>query len=266
MDPEFWAGTIAVNLGSSVVKKFNDQDSGQDWRFRISIRKFFPCHQVARRGRLFPLMRFRTVLFDLDGTLIDHFSAIHRCHAYAMRKLGLREPSYAEVRAAVGGGLDEAIARLAGRENVAAALPLFTEHWNATNLDDVTLLPGARELLADLNQAGARCGVLTNKRGNAARQVCTHLGLDPLLAAVFGANDTPWIKPDVRFLQHALVAMAGETSSAVLVGDSPWDLAAAQNAGIPFVGVTTGTHSAEELRAAGGTAIFPDLKSARSAL
>ena len=36
-------------------------------------------------------MRFRTVLFDLDGTLIDHFSAIHRCHAYAMRRLGLPE-------------------------------------------------------------------------------------------------------------------------------------------------------------------------------
>ncbi len=66
-------------------------------------------------GNLGPCMRFRTVLFDLDGTLIDHFAAIHRCHVYAMRKLGLREPTLAEVRAAVGGGLDEAIARLAGR-------------------------------------------------------------------------------------------------------------------------------------------------------
>ena len=50
-------------------------------------------------------MRFRTVLFDLDGTLIDHFAAIHRCHAYAMTRLGLPAPSLAEVRAAVGGGL-----------------------------------------------------------------------------------------------------------------------------------------------------------------
>ncbi|HEX7631327.1 MAG TPA: HAD hydrolase-like protein, partial [Lacunisphaera sp.] len=75
-------------------------------------------------------MRFRTVLFDLDGTLIDHFSAIYRCHVYAMRKLGLREPTFAEVRAAVGGGLDEAIAKLAGRDRVQAVLPLFLEHWN----------------------------------------------------------------------------------------------------------------------------------------
>ena len=204
-------------------------------------------------------MRFRTVLFDLDGTLIDHFAAIHRCHAYAMRRLGLREPTLAEVRAAVGGGLDEAIARLAGAENVAAVLPLFLAHWNATNLDDVTLLPGARELLAALNAAGARCAVLTNKRGPAARQACTHLGLDPLLAGVFGANDTPWIKPDARFAAHVLAAVGGAAATTALVGDSPYDLAAAQSAGLAFYGVTTGTHSAAELRAAGAEDVFADL-------
>jgi phosphoglycolate phosphatase len=183
-----------------------------------------------------------------------------------MRQLGLREPSPEEVRAAVGGGLDEAIAKLAGRENVAAALPLFIEQWNATHLDDVTLLAGARELLGALQAAGARCGVLTNKRGPAAREVCTHLGLDPWLAGVFGAGDVPWIKPDPRFMVHALTTLGGEAATSVLVGDSPWDIAAAQNAGVAFVGVTTGTHSAEELRTAGATEIFPDLASAGAAL
>lgn len=204
-------------------------------------------------------MRFRTVLFDLDGTLIDHFSAIHRCHAYAMRRLGRPEPTLAEVRAAVGGGLDEAIARLAGRENVAAALPHFIEHWNATHLDDVTLMPGAHGLLSQLHAAGARCAVLTNKRGPASRQVCTHLGLDPLLAGVFGAHDTPWIKPDVRFTRHVLAALGGAAATTALVGDSPYDVATARNAGLAFYGVTTGTHTAAELRAAGATAVFSDL-------
>lgn len=211
-------------------------------------------------------MRFRTVLFDLDGTLIDHFSAIYRCHVYAMRKLGLREPTFAEVRAAVGGGLDEAIAKLAGRDQVQAVLPLFIEHWNATNLDDVKLLPGALELLRSLNQAGVRCGVLTNKRGGAARQACTHLGLDSVLAGVFGAGDTAWIKPDERFMQHALTALGGTAATSALVGDSPYDIAAAKNAGVPFIGVTTGTHSAEELRAAGAAEIFADLTAAGMAL
>ena len=108
--------------------------------------------------------------------------------------------------------------------------------------------------------------MLTNKRGGAARQVCTHLGLDPVLAGVFGAGDTPWIKPDARFMQHALTALGGVVATSALVGDSPYDLAAAKNAGVPFIGVTTGTHSAEELRAAGATEIFADLATAGSAL
>lgn len=211
-------------------------------------------------------MPFHTVLFDLDGTLIDHFAAIHRCHAYAMRQLGLREPTLAEVRAVIGGGLEEAIARLAGPQYVADAMPLYLAHWEATNLQDAKLLPGARELLAALNAAGSRCAVLTNKRGKAARTVCTHLGLDSLLTGVFGALDTPWIKPDPRFVQHVLATVNGEPASTALVGDSPYDLAAAVNAGLAFYGVTTGTHSEEQLRAAGAKQVYADLAGVGRAL
>ncbi len=204
-------------------------------------------------------MRFRTFLFDLDGTLIDHFSAIHRCHAYAMRQLGLPEPTLAQVRAAVGGGLDEAIAKLAGPERVAALLPLFKAHWDATNLDDVTLLPGAIDLLKALQKQGAKSAAFTNKRGDAAREVCAHLGLSPLLAGIFGANDTPWLKPAPEFTRHALTALGAEAATTCLVGDSPFDVAAAKNGNLEFYGVTTGTHNAEELRAAGAERVFASL-------
>jgi len=210
--------------------------------------------------------RFRTVLFDLDGTLVDQFNAIYRCHVYAMRQRGLPEPSFAQVREAVGGGLETAIARLAGQENIAALLPLFIEHWNATNLQDVKLLPGALELISALTAAGIRCAVLTNKRGQAAREVYAYLKLTPHLAGIFGANDTPWVKPEPQFMQHALNALDSEPRSACLVGDSPYDLAAAQNSGIAFFGVTTGTHTETELRAAGATDIGPDLASLTASL
>jgi phosphoglycolate phosphatase len=213
-------------------------------------------------------MRFRTVLFDLDGTLIDHFNAIHRCHAFAMRTLGLPEPTSEEVRAAVGGGLETAIARLVGDANVSKALPLFLAHWDETNLDDVQLLPGASEVLAELNAAGVRCAVLTNKRGYAAREVCAHLGLNPLLAGVFGAGDVDWIKPDPRFADYALTTLGSTASTTALVGDSPWDLSAAKNFGLTFFGVTTGTHTAEELIADGARpdAVFADLDAVSRAL
>jgi phosphoglycolate phosphatase len=204
-------------------------------------------------------MRPTCVLFDLDGTLIDHFTAIYRCHVHAMRQLGLPEPTMAQVRAAVGGGLEEAIAKLAGADKVAALRPHFLAHWQATNLDDAELLPGALEILQALRAAGVPRAVLTNKRGYAAREVCAHLGLTPLLDGIFGAEDTPWIKPHPDFTRHALTRLKVGAPGTTLVGDSPFDVATALQSQLGFIGVTTGTHTADELRASGATAVFDHL-------
>ena len=205
------------------------------------------------------VMRFTTVLFDLDGTLIDHFKAIHRCHVYAMRQLGLPEPTMEQVRAAVGGGLDLAITRLAGAAQLPAILPHFHKHWNATHLDDVILLDGAMQLLQSLNQFGISCAVITNKRGYSSREISDHLALTPFLNGVYGAEDTPWLKPAQEFTQHVLAQLGTNTANTVLVGDSPFDVQTALNAGLDFIGVTTGTHSADELKSAGATHIVTDL-------
>ena len=199
------------------------------------------------------------ILFDLDGTLIDHFKAIHRCHVYAMTRLGLPAPTMAQVRAAVGGGLDQAIAKLAGADKVAALLPLFNEHWQVTHLADVELLPGAAELLQGIGRAGAISAVFTNKRGYAAREVCDHLGLTPLVRGVYGAEDTRWLKPDPAWTREVLTGLGAKATDTLLVGDSPFDVHTARNAGLAFIGVTTGTHNADELRAAGAERICADL-------
>lgn len=204
-------------------------------------------------------MRYRTVLFDLDGTLLDHFADIHRCHSYTMRQLGLPEPTMASVRAAVGAGVEVAVERLVGRELKSAALAIYRPYWDATMLDGVKLLPGAKELLVWLRQRGVRTGVFTNKHGPSSRLTCAHLGLANLLDANFGATDTPWLKPDPQFARHVLAALGAEAATTLMIGDSPYDFAAARNAGLAFHGVTTGTHTAAELQAAGATDIFPDL-------
>ncbi|MDB6115855.1 MAG: HAD-superfamily hydrolase, subfamily variant 3 [Lacunisphaera sp.] len=204
-------------------------------------------------------MRLRTVLFDLDGTLVDHFAAIERAHVHTMREMGLPAPTGAQVRAAVGGGLELAIARLVGAERVAEALRIYRPYWDATMLDDVKLLPGARELLTALREAGARTAIFTNKHGPSSRRVCEHLGIAHLLDGNFGATDTPWLKPAPEFAAHVLRALGAEAATTALVGDSPFDFAAAQNAGLKFYAVTTGTHTAKEMRAAGATEILPNL-------
>ena len=210
--------------------------------------------------------RFTTFLFDLDGTLIDHFTAIHRAHAHTRAQLGLAAPTMAEVRRAVGGGVEVAIERLVGRERLAAALPIYREFWERTMLDGVTLLPGARELLTALHARGAKLGVFTNKLGTSSRILCEHLGIAEFFGTVVGAQDTPWLKPAPEFTAHVLRQLDATPDTALLVGDSPYDVQAAHAGPFPSWVVTTGTHTAEQLRAAGADRIFPDLHELRAAL
>ncbi len=214
--------------------------------------------------------RFRTVLFDLDGTLLDHFSAIHRAHTHVRRHYGLPDATREEVLRAIGGGLPEALKKTLGPTHdhlLEEALPVYRAYWDATMLDDAVLFPGAINLLAELQAAGIVCAVFTNKHGPSARRVCSHLGLDPLLAGVFGATDTPWLKPQPEFTAHVLRALSAEEASTALVGDSPWDVDAARLGKlIGCFAVTTGTHSAGELHAHGAVFVAPGLSSLKGEL
>lgn len=213
----------------------------------------------VRRGLSLLIMQFTTFLFDLDGTLVDHLAAIHRAHSHTMRQLGLPPPSLAQVRAAIGGGVEVAIARLIGKERVAQALPIYRPYWQATMLEDVKLMPGARELLEGLHACGATLAIFTNKHGPSSRAVCDHLGLSALLSGNFGATDTPWLKPQPEFARHALAKLGKSPRGTLMVGDSPWDVETGKTGGFPAWCVTTGTHEAHELEAAGADKVFPDL-------
>lgn len=209
---------------------------------------------------------FQTFLFDLDGTLVDHFAAIHRAHTHTMQQLGLGAPTMAQVRAAVGGGVELAVRRLVGPARTAEALAIYRPFWDATMLENVDLLPGARELLEGLHARGAALAVLTNKHGPSSRRVCDHLGITPLLRGIFGATDTGWLKPEPEFTDYALRQLGVTAEAALLVGDSPWDVETGHRGGFPAWCVTTGTHTAEQLRAAGAERVFPDLWALAAAL
>lgn len=207
-----------------------------------------------------------TFLLDLDGTLIDHFAAIHRAYTHTLRELGHPPPTLTQVRAAVGGGLDTAIRRFVSAEELPRALRIYREYWDRTMLDDVVLLPGARELLEELRARGAPAAVLTNKLGTSSRLICDHLGITPFLRAVVGAQDTAWLKPQPELTAHTLALAGGSAENARMVGDSPFDIATGHNAGIPSWCVSTGTHTAAELQAAGADAIFANLAALQAAL
>ena len=79
------------------------------------------------------------------------------------------------------------------------------------------------------------------------------------MQGIFGALDTPWLKPQREFTDHVLKTLGGEPATTLLIGDSPWDVEAARRGGFPGWTVTTGTHNAAELKAAGAEKIFDGL-------
>ena len=204
-------------------------------------------------------MRFRTFLFDLDGTLVDHFAAIHRSYSHTMEQLGLPKPSMSQVRAAVGGGLEKAFAKILPPEHQTDGLRIYREYWDRTMLDDVTLMPGAVELLQALQAKQAVLAVCSNKIGTSSRLICDKLGLSPFLSAVVGAGDTPWLKPQPEFTAHLLRLLDARAATSLLVGDSPYDIQAAHNGGLKAWCVTTGTHAAPQLRVSGADGVFDSL-------
>lgn len=204
-------------------------------------------------------MAFRTVLLDLDGTLVDAFTSIHRSYVHTLPQFGRPAPSLAEVRAAVGGGLAHAMARFLPSELIADAIKVHSAYSQKILLEDVVPMSGALDLVRTLHARGVTLAVYTNKHADASRRICTHLGLTPYLTANFGAGDTPWLKPQPEFAAHVLAQLHASPATTLLIGDSPFDVAAAHNGGFTAWCVTTGTHDAAQLAAAGADRVFPNL-------
>ncbi|MSU47966.1 MAG: HAD family hydrolase [Opitutus sp.] len=203
--------------------------------------------------------RFATLLLDLDGTIVDAFTTIHRCYRHVLPQFGLPEPTIEQVHRAVGGGLENAMRHFVREDQLPAAVKLHVAYADKILLEDATLMPGTLELLRAQQAAGVTLAVFTNKRGDHARLVCEHLGVTPFLRGFFAAKDTPWLKPQPEFAVHALTQLGARAESTMLIGDSPFDVQAAHNGGFACWCVTTGTHHAEQLRAAGADAVFANL-------
>jgi phosphoglycolate phosphatase len=203
--------------------------------------------------------RFQTVLLDLDGTLVDAFTTIHRAYVHTLPAFGRPEPTMEEVRLAVGGGLHNAMRHFLPEEVIPAAIKLHLDYTDRILLEDVVLMPGAMDLLNQLHDRRVALAVYTNKHAEAARRICAHLGVTPLLRGVFGAGDTPWLKPRREFSEHVLRTLGAARETTMLIGDSPFDVETGRNAHFACWCVTTGTHDAAQLRAAGAEEIFENL-------
>lgn len=202
---------------------------------------------------------YQAVLFDLDGTLIDHFRIIYRCYCYALAQMGLDPVSFEKVKASVGGSIPITFGKLVPKENIDRGVTLFREHFDQIWHEEVNVLPGAAGLLRQLHGEGKRLAVFTNKEGNRSRKILAHTGLDQWLDGVYGTLDTEWRKPQPAFTRYALEQLGATAENCCMIGDSPYDIEAASAVQMPCYVVATGSHTLAELKNSQATGAYPDL-------
>lgn len=184
--------------------------------------------------------RFGTVLFDLDGTVVDTRELIRQSHRHAVTSVLGRDMPDDELLANVGRPLIEQMAAFDAER--AQELLEAQRAWNhAHTAELIRPYPGVAEMLAGLKAAGCRTGVVTSKSGptvqmafDALPEVAKHI--DVLVAV----EDTPVHKPGPDPVLLALDRLGGDAADACYVGDAPFDIAAGRAAGVTTVGVTWG--------------------------
>lgn len=203
---------------------------------------------------------FSTVLWDMDGTLIDQTAGIIRCFGDVITQMGCPAPDAMEIRRSMGGTMRSTMSLFILEDKLDDACNAFRAHFQKIMMEGLIILPGALECLQGLNAAGISQGILTNKHGPTARTVADHCGFSEYLSCCIGNTDTDWNKPDAALTQFALEQVGATTEKALYIGDSPTDVATAQNAGIACYGVSSGAHSVAELLDAGAEKAATSLK------
>ena len=184
-------------------------------------------------------MRFETVLFDLDGTVVDSGAIILASMRHATRTVLGRDISDEELMAAVGGpGLEHQM-RSFGPEHVEELIRVYREH-NEPLHDELRVCLGMDDVLVALKEQGRKLGIVSAKRRRTVELAFAHVAVGHLFDVVVGGDEHEKQKPEPDLLLLALERLRAEPASAAYVGDSPFDMQAARAAGMYAVGVGWG--------------------------
>ncbi|MGC8684984.1 MAG: HAD-IB family phosphatase [bacterium] len=190
---------------------------------------------------------FKGIIFDLDGTLIDSFSAIYESFNYTMKGLGLPEYSYEDVLKTIGLPLEEVMGSIKGVEDPKYAVSMFRSRYEEVYLKKTRLLDGVKEVLEKLYETGYTMAVSTNKLGKYSRSILEHLGIAKYFKTVVGVGDGLRNKPYPDTIEKIISDLGIKREDIVYVGDSLVDAQTAINANIKFIGVATGPVPFKEL-------------------
>ena len=191
------------------------------------------------------MKKYKTYIFDLDGTLLNTLDDLAASTNYALRTHGMPEHSTEDVRRFVGNGVRMLMCRAVpggdSNELFEEAFLTFRQHYLSHSLDRTRPYEGVPEMLAELKRRGCRLAVVSNKFYVATRKLCRHFFADTIEVAI-GEHEAEGIRkkpaPDTVF--EALRQLGAGPEDAVYVGDSEVDIETAANAGLPCISVLWG--------------------------
>jgi phosphoglycolate phosphatase len=189
----------------------------------------------------------RTIVFDLDGTLVDTAPDLVNALNFVLGREGLPAIPPASARNMIGAGARRMIERgleLEDRTTSVADITRltgdFVDHYAAHIADESRPFEGLEGALDVLAANGFRFAVCTNKLEWLSKLLLDRLGLSGRFAAICGADTFGVSKPDPAILQQTVARAGGELASSIMVGDAGPDIGVARRAGIPVIGVAFG--------------------------
>jgi phosphoglycolate phosphatase len=188
-----------------------------------------------------------TIVFDLDGTLIDTAPDLIDTLNFTLRQHGLQTVPFDDARPLIGGGARTMIQRAlmadgrsATSTDVDALYGPFVAHYAEHLADRSRPFPGLLPALDRLDADGHRLAVCTNKLERLSKDLLGALDLSSRFAAICGQDSFGVQKPDPRMFRATVARAGGEPARAIMVGDSLTDIRTARAANVPVVGVDFG--------------------------
>lgn len=212
------------------------------------------------------MTNYQTIIFDLDVTLTDSQTGIINSLAYAFKQMGLPLPAQSQLKKFIGPPLSQSFQDFCGLNDIETQkiISYYRQYFSDKGWKENQLLPGARELLAKLKQAGKTLLVASSKPEVFVKQILDHFEIDSYFTVIAGASLDDSRSQKSAVIAHALkTAKIEELKGCVMVGDRKHDVEGAKVQGLPTIGLLLGFGSRQELEESGAIAIaenFQDLE------
>lgn len=195
-------------------------------------------------------MKYKAVIFDMDGTILNTLEDLKNATNYSLRQFGMPERSLEEVRMFVGNGIRKLVERAvpAGtpKEKIDQILDVFLEYYEIHSADNTSPYPGILELVEKLKKSGIKTAVSTNKANVPAQELGREY-FNGIFDLIVGQQDGLKVKPAPDSVNKILSILDIQKKDAIYIGDSDVDVQTAKNSGLDFIGVSWGFRGREFL-------------------